>query len=79
MLPVIAHVLEEPIVILHNQEHIYKYDPTDNSIEASTDDVVTYEYHTTSNFLLFIQINRLRLRVVIKDLNSLWWKSDQQS
>lgn len=45
---------DRPIITLHNQEHVYVYDPTDNSIGARSSGSVEYEYHTTNSFYIFV-------------------------
>ena len=51
---IIAHTINEPITILHNQEHVYTYDPYDNSLAANANSTVLYTYHTLTNILLFV-------------------------
>lgn len=39
-LSVVVQTSDDPITILHNQEHKYVYDPTDNSIAAANKQTV---------------------------------------
>lgn len=53
--------------MLHNQEQSYTYDPTDNSISALTNSTIEYEYYSTSNFYIFVSVNRIQVRVTVRD------------
>jgi hypothetical protein len=65
-----------PITLLHNQEHVYTYNPSSNSLSAESSKFVSYEYHSTSGFYIFVTVNKLSVRLTVRDADS-WGQSSE--